>query len=52
MTALFLILAAVCFLLSASRRLGKVPWLDLGLVLLAVALLFAFVAPGVELDID
>lgn len=50
MTILLLALAAVCFVLSASRRFGKVPWLDIGLVLLAVALIFAF--GGMHIDLD
>lgn len=50
MTVLLLILAAVCFAVSATRKAAKVPWLDLGLVLLAVAFVFWISAPGVDLD--
>ncbi len=50
MVGLFFILAAVCFGISATRRLGKVPWVDVGLILLAVGLFFAVAAPGVDLD--
>ncbi len=52
MTGLFLILAGICFVISATRRFGKVPWLDMGLVLLTVALFFALVPTGVDLDVD
>ncbi len=52
MAGLFLILAAICFAVSATRRGGKVPWLDIGLVLLTVGLFFAVAAPGVVLDVD
>ncbi len=52
MVAVFLVLAAICFVISATRRFGAVPWLDIGLVLLAVALFFALVPTGVDLDVD
>ncbi len=52
MTILFFVLAAVCFAISATRRGGRVPWLDIGLILLTVALFFALVAPSVVLDVD
>ncbi len=52
MVGLFLILAAICFAISATRRGGRVPWLDIGLILLTAALFFALVAPGVVLDVD
>lgn len=50
MPGLFLVLAAVCFGISATRKVGRVPWVDVGLVLLTVGLFFAVVAPGVDLD--
>jgi hypothetical protein len=49
-TVLLLILAAVCFGLSATRKFGRVPWLDLGLVLVAVALVFWL--PDARVDLD
>ncbi len=50
MVGLLLILAAVCFLISASRRFGKVPWLEIGWILITVALLIALTGGVVDLD--
>ncbi len=50
MTVLFLVLAAVCFAVSATRRAGSVPWHDVGMILLTVAFIFAF--SGVAADLD
>lgn len=52
MTVLLLALAAVCFAVSATRRISSVPWLDIGLVLLTVAFIFAASFPGVAIDGD
>ncbi len=52
MTVLFLVLAAVAFVISAIRRGGAIPWTDIGLILLTVALIFAFAAPGLDIDLD
>jgi hypothetical protein len=50
-SGLFFILAGFCFGISATRKVDKVPWVDIGLVLLTVGLFFAVVAPGgVDLD--
>lgn len=51
MTSLLLAAAAICFTISASRRFGSVPWIDIGLVLLTVALIFALPG-GVRVDVD
>ncbi len=50
MTVLFLVLAAVCFAVSATGRGAKVPWHDIGCILLTVALIFAFSGVAVDLD--
>ncbi len=50
MTVLFLVLAAVCFAVSATRKATVVPWQDLGLILLTVAFIFAFSGVAVDLD--
>lgn len=47
----FLIAAAICFGVSATRRAAKVPWTDIGLILLTVALIFALATP-VRIDVD
>jgi hypothetical protein len=49
-TVLFLVLAAVCFAVSATRKAGVVPWHDIGMILLTVAFIFWIAAPGVDLD--
>ncbi len=50
MPGLFLALAAICFGISATRKVDRVPWVDIGLVLLTVGLFFAVAAPGVDVD--
>ncbi len=50
MIVLFFVLAAVCFAVSATRKAGTVPWHDLGMILLTVAVIFWVAAPGVDLD--
>ncbi len=50
MIVLFMVLAAVCFVISATRKAGQVPWSDLGMILLTVALIFAFSGVAVDLD--
>ncbi len=52
MTVLFLVLAAVAFVISVIRRGETAPWTDIGLILLTVAFIFWVVAPGVGLDTD
>ncbi len=52
MTVLFLVLAAVCFAVSATRRAGSVPWHDIGMILPTVAFIFWIAAPGLEIDAD
>ncbi len=50
MIVLFFVLAAVCFVISATGKANKVPWHDLGMILLTVAFIFWVAAPGVDLD--